>query len=289
MAYFTLMMNTKTATQASLALASKHYENFPVASFLLPKQLREPVGLIYSFARQADDFADEGDLSPEHRLRLLNSFKAELDLIAGNQRPQTDLFVALQRMIAERKLELTPFYDLLDAFSQDVTKNRYADFGEVMAYCRRSANPIGRLMLALYGENSPKNIGMADAICSALQIINFLQDIAIDAKKNRIYLPLDELNKYKVAESQLLNDDNTGTWGMMMEFQINRARKLLQSGAPLGLALPGRIGLEMRMIIAGGERILKKLHQSRGDVFNHRPVLTKKDWLIMAYRAISKK
>lgn len=282
-------MNTKATTQASLALASQHYENFPVASFLLPKHLREPIALIYAFARQADDFADEGDLSPEQRLKLLNDFKAELDLIAQLQTPKTALFVALQAMITERKLVLQPFYDLLDAFSQDVTKTRYANMGEVMAYCRRSANPIGRLMLALYGQNTEKNIGMADAICSALQIINFLQDVAIDVQKNRIYLPQDELNKYKITEAQILNGDNSGTWSMMMEFQINRARKLLQSGAPLGLALPGRIGLEMRMIIAGAERILKKLHQARGDVFNHRPVLSKKDWLYMAYRAISKK
>ena len=289
MAYFKPIMNTKATTQASLALASQHYENFPVASFLLRKHLREPIALIYAFARQADDFADEGDLSPEQRLKLLNDFKAELDLIAQLQTPKTALFVALQAMITERKLVLQPFYDLLDAFSQDVTKTRYANMGEVMAYCRRSANPIGRLMLALYGQNTEKNIGMADAICSALQIINFLQDVAIDVQKNRIYLPQDELNKYKITEAQILNGDNSGTWSMMMEFQINRARKLLQSGAPLGLALPGRIGLEMRMIIAGAERILKKLHQARGDVFNHRPVLSKKDWLYMAYRAISKK
>lgn len=286
-------MNTQAAiqetTNASLKLATSHYENFPVASFLLPKRLRKPVALIYAFARQADDFADEGDLSPEQRLSLLNGFKLELDLIRDNQTPKTPLFVALERMIQTHGLALEPFYDLLDAFSQDVTKTRYAHVGEVMDYCRRSANPIGRLMLALYGENSTKNIGMADAICTALQLINFLQDVAIDAQKNRIYLPQDELNKYKVTEDQILRSDNSGTWGMMMEFQINRARKLLQAGAPLGLALPGRIGLEMRMIIAGGERILKKLHQARGDVFNHRPVLTKKDWLYMAYRAFSKK
>jgi phytoene/squalene synthetase len=158
-----------------------------------------------------------------------------------------------------------------------------------MAYCKQSANPIGRLLLGLYGEDSPRNIGMADAICSALQLINFLQDIAIDIQKNRIYLPLDELTQYKVTESQIELLDNSGTWSLMMEFQINRARKLLQAGAPLGLALPGRIGFEMRMIIAGGERILKKIHQAHGDVFNHRPTLSKKDWLYMIYRALSKK
>lgn len=277
------------AIQASLKLAKNHYENFPVASFFLPKHLREPIALIYAFARQADDFADEGDLEPEQRLKLLNEFEAELDLIRSNQTPNSTLFIALQASIQKHRLDLAPFYDLLEAFKQDVTKTRYENFGEVMHYCRRSANPIGRLLLALYGQATERNIGMADAICSALQLINFLQDIAIDAQKNRIYLPQDELKKYHVAESQIINSDSSGAWALMMEFQINRARKLLQSGAPLGLALSGRAGFEMRMMIAGGERILKKLHQARGNSFSIRPTLSKKDWLYMLYRAARKK
>ncbi len=282
-------MNTKAPIEASLKLAHTHYENFPVASILLPKRLREPVALIYAFARQADDFADEGDLLPEQRLALLDGFKQELDRIQQNAQPKTELFIALQATINKRQLPIQPFYDLLDAFSQDVIKTRYQDFGEVMNYCRRSANPVGRLMLSLYQADSPRNIGMADAICSALQLINFLQDIAIDIQKDRIYLPQADLEKYKVSEAQIIRGDASGTWGLMMEFQINRARKLLQSGAPLGLALPGRIGFEMRMIIAGGERVLKKLHQAHGNVFEFRPQLGKKDWLYIAYRAFSKK
>lgn len=272
-----------------MAHAKGHYENFPVASVLLPRHLREPISLIYSFARQADDFADEGDLQPEQRLALLEGFREELRLIEAYIEPNTAFFKTLATMIRERKLPITPFFDLLDAFSQDVVKSRYENFGEVMDYCRRSANPVGRLMLHLYGEATPRNIGLADAICSALQIINFLQDVAIDYKKDRIYFPLDEMKKYGISEAQIANGDTKGMWSNFMEFEIHRARKLLQSGAPLGLALPGRIGLEMRTIIAGGERILKKLHQSRGDMFNHRPVLTKKDWLYMLYRAISKR
>jgi squalene synthase HpnC len=282
-------MKTQASIQASIKLARTHYENFPVASILLPKKLREPVALIYAFARQADDFADEGDLLPEQRLALLEGFKQELDRIQQNTKPNTDLFVALQATINKHQLPIQAFYDLLDAFSQDVTKTRYQDFGEVMNYCRRSANPVGRLMLSLYQADTPHNIGMADAICSALQLINFLQDIAIDIQKDRIYLPQTDLDKYKITEAQILRGDATGTWSLMMEFQINRARKLLQSGAPLGLVLPGRIGFEIRMIIAGGERILKKLHQAHGNVFEFRPQLGKKDWLYIAYRAFSKK
>ena len=276
-------------TQESLALATTHYENFPVASIMLPKRLREPIGLIYSFARQADDFADEGDLEPQQRLDLLNGFIRELDCIQAGEPPQTAFFVTLQAMIQTYRLPLEPFYDLLDAFSQDIVKARYENFGEVIDYCRRSANPVGRLLLHLYGQATPHNIGLSDAICSALQIINFLQDVEIDYRKNRIYFPLDEMRKYKIDESQIANKNPNGTWGMFMEFEINRARRLLQSGAPLGLILPGRIGVEMRMIIAGGSRILQKLHKSRGDMFNQRPVLGKLDWLYILARALSRK
>lgn len=276
-------------TESSLAFANTHYENFPVASALLPMRLRRPIGMIYSFARQADDFADEGDLAPEQRLALLDGFKQELDRIAAGQAPHTAFFVTLAAMIQEWQLPLQPFYDLLDAFSQDVVKSRYANFGEVMDYCRRSANPVGRLLLHLYGEATPRNIAYSDAICSSLQIINFLQDVEVDYKKNRIYFPQDEMAKYRITEQQIARGDASGMWGTFMLFEIERARKLLQSGAPLGLALKGRIGLEMRAIIAGGETILRKLHKARGDMFTQRPVIRPRDWAYMLYRAVRAK
>ncbi len=276
-------------THSSLALASAHYENFPVASILLPMRLRRPIGLIYSFARQADDFADEGNFAPEQRLAMLESFRQELHRIADKAPTQSAFFQTFSAMISEHELPLQPFHDLLDAFSQDVIKTRYENFGEVMDYCRRSANPIGRLLLHLYGEATPRNIAYSDAICSALQIINFLQDVAIDYRKDRIYFPLDEMRKFRIAEAQIARGDASGTWSAFMQFEIERARRLLQSGAPLGLALPGRIGLEMRLIIAGGETILRKLHQHRGDMFQHRPVLRHRDWARMLLKAIRKK
>lgn len=270
-------------------MKTKHYENFPVASILLPRRLRQPVGLIYTFARQADDFADEGDLEPAQRLELLNGFRAELDRIKAGKTPETPLFQDLVPVIAQYGLPLDAFYDLLDAFSQDVVKSRYANFGEVMDYCRRSANPVGRLMLHLYGATDRRNLAYSDAICSSLQLINFLQDVAIDYRKDRIYLPQDEMEKYKITEAQIAGGDTGGLWGMFMQVQIERTRKLLQAGAPLGKILPGRIGLEMRMIIMGGESILRKLHKSRGDMFNQRPVLKAGDWAYMLYRAIRAK
>lgn len=269
--------------------AVQHYENFPVASILLPRHLRRPVRIIYAFARQADDFADEGYDDPEVRLNKLQAFQTELDRIERGETSAIPLFRDLADVIQEHQLPLGYFRDLLDAFSQDVRKTRYANFGEVMDYCRRSANPIGRLLLHLYRQTDARQLALSDGICSALQLINFLQDIAIDFQKGRIYLPQDELAKYGISEQQLARGDSSGLWWPFMQFQIERARKLLQAGAPLGKQLPGRIGLELRLIVMGGERILSKLHTAKGDMFHARPVLKPTDWLYMIYRAVRAK
>lgn len=285
-------------TQRSLALAQNHYENFPVASIFLPAHLRESIGLIYSFARQADDFADEGDLSVEQRLALLNGFRDELELLRAYIKPKTDFFVTLGAMIKAKKLPYEPFLDLLDAFSQDVTKTRYASYDEVLDYCTRSANPIGRLLLALYGQATPGNIQLSDHICSALQIINFMQDVAIDFKKNdgkqRIYLCQDEMDAFGISEQQIqayvtgeqIADAN---WQQFLLFNLRRANALLYAGKPLGRILTGRIGFEMRMIIAGGERIVSKITDVNGDIFQHRPTLKPWDWGIILCKALFKR
>jgi squalene synthase HpnC len=263
-----------------------HYENFPVASWLLPKRLRRPVEAIYRFARSADDIADEGDAPPAERLAQLATYQAALDRIERGETPTDPVFGPLAAAIREHVIPLAPFRDLLSAFAQDVEKKRYASFGEVMDYCRRSANPVGRLMLHLYGDHDPRHLAYSDAICSSLQLINFLQDIAVDYRKDRIYLPQDELAAHHVSESQIAQADTRGLWHMMMHKQIERTRKLLQAGAPLGRQLKGRIGLELRVTILGGEAILRKLHADPGCVFHNRPVLTKKDWIIMLGRAL---
>lgn len=264
-----------------------HYENFPVASVLLPRRLRGPVRLIYAFARQADDFADEGDWTARERLSKLDAFRAELKRIETRRPPETPLFGELAEVIQRHRLPLPCFYDLLDAFSQDVTQKRYADFGEVMNYCRRSANPVGRLMLALYGAAGARNNAYSDGICSSLQLINFLQDVAIDWQKDRIYLPQDEMARFGVTEAQIQRGDADGHWSSLMLYQIQRARRMLLAGSPLARRLDGRIGLELRMVVLGGERILKKIQACGGDVFRRRPVLSGRDWLGMAWRAVA--
>jgi squalene synthase HpnC len=267
-------------------MAVNHYENFPVASVLLPAALRKPVALIYRFAREADDFADEGETAAHERLQNLESFGREIAKIKAGAEPGIAWFAELAAVIREHNLPVSAFDDLLSAFSQDVVQSRYATYDEVLDYCRRSANPVGRLLLTLYGARERSCAEWSDAICTSLQLINFLQDVAIDFRKGRIYLPADEMQEFAVAEDQIAREEVNSRWRGLMTFQVERTRALLYSGAPLGRVLKGRIGLEMRMIIAGGSRILDKIERVGYDVFRHRPVLTAFDWPLMLARAL---
>jgi squalene synthase HpnC len=265
-----------------------HYENFPVASVLLPRRLRPAVGAIYAFARSADDFADEGDLAPAERLARLDAYRERLRRIAAGQPAADPLFERLAGAIGAHTLPLQPFHDLLDAFSQDVTKGRYADFREVLDYCRRSANPVGLLMLHLFGAASPQNVRLSDAICTGLQLVNFWQDVAVDLAKDRIYLPRDEMASHGVTEADLRGAHSDAPFRALMAFQVARARALLESGAPLARAVAGRSGFELRLVVQGGLRILERIDRVRGDVFRHRPVLRGPDWLLMLWRAAAR-
>ena len=250
-----------------------HYENFPVASLLLPLRLREPVAVIYRFARTADDFADEGDCPPDERLARLQAYRDALGTIAAGGVPADPLLRALARIIAAHRLPLDLFHDLLDAFTQDVTQSRYADFAELLEYCRRSANPIGRLLLHLFERTSDENLRASDAICSGLQLTNFWQDIAVDYAKQRIYLPRDEMTRFGVGEEHIAQARCDDAWRALIGFQIARTRSMLLAGAPLGRRLPGRIGLEIRLTVQGGLRILDRLAAAGDDMFRRRPAL----------------
>lgn len=281
---------TKQVKIDSLALSQQHYENFPVASIVLPKHLRDPIALIYTFARQADDFADEGLHKPAWRLAKLQGFKEELDLIQNNSQTKSPFFTELGNAIHSYELPLVPFYDLLEAFSQDVTKVRYANFFELLDYCRRSANPIGALLLHLFGKATPENLIYSNKICTALQLINFYQDVAIDFEnefhKSRIYLCQDEMKQFNITEAQIASRHVNKHWEEFMQFNVERAEAMLLEGKPLGNVLPGRIGLEMRMIISGGERVIYKLKNVRGDIYKHRPTLQAWDWPVILLKAL---
>lgn len=277
-------------TQDSNQIARQHYENFPVASIALPKRMRHPVALIYNFARQADDIADEGHYKPEHRLAMLEGYKKQLDIISANEESNSAFFIEFGQMIRQEGLPLEPFYDLLSAFSQDITKTDYRNFDEVLDYCERSANPIGILLLHLFNKVSPESLAYSNNVCTALQLINFYQDVAIDFDstyhKKRIYLCQDEMEQFQVTEAQIASQHVNLHWEQFMMFNIERAEAMLKLGKPLESILPGRMGLEMRMIIGGGEQIIYKLKKVRGDIFKHRPTLKAWDWPLILLKAL---
>ena len=267
-------------------MAVDHYENFPVASVLLPRRLAPAVEAIYAFARSADDLADEGDAVPAVRLAALAAYGAALDTIERGE-PQSDpMFARLAAVLARHALPLQPLRDLLSAFRQDVVTPRYADFAGLLDYCRRSANPVGRLMLALYGAADEPSLRASDAICSALQLVNFWQDVAIDIAKGRIYIPQADLARFGVTAADIMRGAGGAPWRALMAFEVRRARDLMHEGAPLALRLPGRIGWELRLVVQGGLRILERIEQADYDVFRRRPKLGARDWLVVGWRAL---
>lgn len=270
-------------------MSIEHYENFPVASVLLPPRLRPAVKVIYAFARSADDLADEGNATVEERLAALTAYENGLHRIEHGQPTDSALFASLAQITHDHELPLQPLRDLLSAFKQDVVTTRYANFDLLLDYCRRSANPVGTLMLHLYGAVNAQNMRDSELICSALQLINFWQDVAVDWQKRRIYLPQDDLNRFGVTEKQLAQAQVNESWRTLMRFEIHRARAMIRAGAPLALRLPGRIGWELRLVIQGGLRILERIEEVDYDVFNRRPQLGKGDWMRLAWRAIRMK
>jgi squalene synthase HpnC len=267
-------------------VSAAHYENFPVASFLLPRATRAAVLAIYHFARAADDIADEGDASPAERLAALDRYDQALDAIATGRRPTDAPFADLADAIARHALPLALFRGLLSAFRQDVTTHRYSTFSTLLDYCRRSANPIGRLLLHLHRRDTPENGTSSDAICSALQLVNFWQDVAVDWSKGRMYLPQEDLARFGVAETQIAENRCDDKWRALMAFETARARAMLESGRPLVQALPWRAGLELAGVLAGANRILDRIDAVDGDVFRHRPQLRRIDWPVVAWRAL---
>lgn len=263
-----------------------HYENFPVASRLVPARLRGAVVALYRFARAADDLADEGDASPEARLAALAAYDRALAEIAAGGTPPDPPFPALAAAVRAHGLPLSPLHDLVAAFRQDVTVVRYATYADLVDYCRRSANPVGRLLLALYRAETPANGSASDAICTGLQLTNFWQDVASDWERGRVYLPQEDLARFGVAEESIRARRADGRWRALMAFETARARALLQSGRPLARALPFRLGLELSAVIEGGLRILARIDAVGGDVFARRPVLTARDWCAVAYHAL---
>ncbi|QIL79011.1 squalene synthase HpnC [Diaphorobacter sp. HDW4A] len=276
-----------------MAEAVTHYENFPVASWLCPPALRQPIAAIYGFARTADDLADEGDAQPEQRLRDLADYRAELQHIAAGNPPSPrwqKVFGPLQVQIRERALPVQLLDDLLDAFMQDIVYTRdgrtYADQRELLDYCRRSANPVGRLLLHLYGVNDARSLEQSDAICSALQLINFWQDLSVDLPRGRHYLSDEDCARFNVARTQIAGQHRSADTDRLVMHNAAAARALMMSGVPLVHTLKGRIGWELRMVVQGGLRILDKVEAQRGGSLLARATVKPWDAPLMLWRAL---
>jgi squalene synthase HpnC len=249
-------------------LAFGHYENFPVASLLLPQPQRNTIAAIYAFARQADDFADEPAYAKD-RVRLLKDWMGRL------KRPAKGgdlVFLALHDSIRKYRLPKTLLADLVRAFLQDCNQARYQDFDQVLAYCKLSADPVGRLVLRVFDRDSAEACAQSDAICTALQLANHWQDLASDVRtRDRIYLPQDELRRYGVSEAELQSGPFTPGLAELMRLQVDRAEALFTRGEPLPASLGGRLGLEIRLTLLGGRRILHKIRKQAYDTLNARP------------------
>lgn len=267
-------------------MEADHYEQFPVAGVLLPKALRAPVGVIYHVARTVDDIADEGDWSPAERHARLADFRDGLDAVAdGRPAPvHPMLFAKLAEVVRERRLPLDPFYDLVSAFDQDIDTIRYADRLALLDFCGRSANPVGHLMLHLIDVATPENLADSDAICTALQFITFLQDVAADWQRGRIYVPQADLERFNVTEAQIAAGVVDDAWRDLMRHEVAFARSLMVSGALLALRVPGRFGLELCSVVHGGLRLLERIERAGYDVFRERPTLAASDWAVVLWR-----
>lgn len=286
---------------AAAAAPPDHYENFPVASWLCPPRLRPPIAAIYHFARTADDIADEGDATAAQRLDDLRAYRADLAAAARGQ-PVSPRWVAVFRplaaAIATFDLPEALLADLLSAFTQDIEKTctpgdrgAYADRTELLDYCRRSANPVGRLLLHLYGVHDAAALSQSDAICSALQLINFWQDPSVDLPRGRFYFPADDCARHGLAREDFAAFRPQAATApprhalALVADEVGWARTLMREGAPLVHRLPGRAGWELRFVVQGGLRILDKIEALGFDTFSQRPTLGKSDAARLAWRA----
>jgi hydroxysqualene synthase len=265
-------------------IAKSHYENFPVASWFIPKEIRKYVWAIYAFARIADDYADEPGYTLAERMDNLFQWKQYLDE-CYNGNPTHRVFAALSETVERFQIPIELFENLLTAFRSDVTIKRYATYEEVLEYCRNSANPIGRLVLLLFNYRSETMMELSDHICTALQLTNFWQDISVDLQKDRIYLPMEDLEEFDYSEQDLLERKFDDRFRKLMAFQVQRTAELFVEGKPL-LSMVGKdLSRELKLTWNGGTRILQKIHQQDYNVLIHRPALTIIDKLGLLFRS----
>jgi squalene synthase HpnC len=265
-------------------IARSHYENFPVASRFVSKELRKYVWTIYAFARIADDYADEPGFTVAERMDNLNQWEQYLDE-CYNGNPTHRVFAALAEIVERFQIPQELFRNLLTAFRADVTIKRYGTYEDVLAYCRNSANPVGRLVLLLFNYRSETMMHLSDSICTALQLTNFWQDVSVDLLKDRIYLPLEDLEEFGYSEQDLLEHKVNEPFGNLMAFQVRRAAELFAEGKPLLAMVDKDLSMELKLTWISGMKILQKIHKQHYDVLTKRPALSKLDKLGLLFRS----
>ncbi|HTY35634.1 MAG TPA: squalene synthase HpnC [Bacteroidota bacterium] len=254
-------------------LTRDHYENFPVASFLVPKDKRPHICSIYAFARIADDFADEPGLTLAERMDSLSEWEEQLiDTYRGHA--HHPVFIALRETVDRFEMPIELFQNLLRAFRSDVTTHRYDNFEDLLAYCENSANPIGRLVLLLFNYRSESTLELSDSICTALQLTNFWQDVSVDLQKDRVYIPMDDIREFGYSEEELVQHTFSSAFKDLMCYQVDRTRQMFADGRPLLSEVGRDLRLELRLTWRGGSRILEKIEDSDYDVLSHRPALS---------------
>jgi phytoene synthase len=267
------------------SMVRSHYENFPVASWFLPRNRQHHLFALYAFARSADDFADEAAFDGR-RLELLDQWEQHLDACLEG-RADHPVFVALAQTVRECALPVEPLRHLLEAYRMDVERSRHADWEALLYYCSRSANPVGRLVLGVFGHHDPALLPLSDAVCTALQLANFWQDVAVDLEKDRIYLPGDALQRHGVTEASLRAAETGKPFQALMHEMVARTREIFEQGRDLPAQLRGALSFHLRLVWLGGSSILDRIEACHYDVFRRRPALKTRHRLALAGRALA--
>lgn len=270
--------------QEMITLALRHYENFPVGSFFIPRSKREAIHLIYAFARTADDLADEGTMAPEERIAKLDEMMLTLRS-AVEQGTENPFYSKLAAAIKRHELALHPFEALISAFKQDATNPIYETYDDILAYCKKSANPVGKIMLQLFKFANVGSLRYSDFVCTALQLTNFLQDISVDTRRNRFYISKADLALCKVSFDDLRTTENTDNVRILIKINFKRARRAFLDGKGLFYMVPKPLRFELRLIWHGGMRILEKIEMQEFDTRHHRPTLNAWDKLVVLVRS----
>ena len=269
--------------------SKKHYENFPVATFLYPRKIRDAATILYQFARTVDDIADEGSLSDEKRLKKIEIYQHNLNLLKKNNENVSPLFIDIYKVINQYSISTSLLQKFLDAFKQDVTKKRYKDFDEIINYTNKAAAPAGEMILALFNKNTKENIKYSNSICHALALIGMSQDIHEDILKDRLYIPMSQMKKYKLEIADIHNKKFNNNWKKFKKSWIKLIKKSLLNGLPLLKNTKGRLNLQIKIMIGAAKILTTRMNNDNCNLFTKPPKLSKIDWLLLFFKCIISK